>query len=109
MRVDWYDAQGPAEVVSELLRGLVAAGWSFLQAFEADGFQTVRTTRIESARRERLFVHDLLKHRGDIVSDERRAACQRVVENGAEGINVAGEADFGFGKRTRLACCGGRL
>ena len=93
MRVDWFGAQEPAELVSELLRGLVAAGWFFLQTFEADGFQIVRNTRIESARRERLFVQDLLKHCGDMVSDERRPTGQCVVENRAEGIHVAGEAD----------------
>jgi hypothetical protein len=57
--VDRLISEMPSQVIRQLGCRGVASVWLFFEAFEADGFEVLRQSRIEQARRNRFLLDDL--------------------------------------------------
>ena len=75
------------------MRRRIAALGSLFQTFEADGFQIARSGGIQQAGSDRLELEDLSKRVRGRFAQERRAGGQQLIEDGAEGIDIALRAD----------------
>ena len=83
-----------AQFLSQSARQGIPAGGIFFQALQADGFQVMRHSRVELARRDGIGFHHLA-HRGHrCLPSKRRPARQQFVQDRPQRINVAGRPDL---------------
>jgi len=76
------------QVVGQFLGAAIALLGGLFQTFQTDRFQIAPDARREARERQRGLVADLEQDVDAVGGDERWAAGQRFIENGAEGPHI---------------------
>ena len=82
-----------AQVAGQGLGGSVASVRGFFQAGEADGFEVAGNPAVEPARGDGVLVADLVERLRARRSLKWWTACQQVVQERAQGIDIGGGTD----------------
>jgi hypothetical protein len=106
-RAAWAPLQVPTHVITQRLGSTVAVFGLLRETLDTDGFQFARYARLQMGGRRWFVVHCFLKCFGRGFLPNWRSAGQQLVENGAQGIHVAGKTGVSLAGRLLRRCVGG--